>query len=101
MSVNGLTVHLRPLLLLAAFLAVLGRPGAQAKEPLTDKDIAALLEPIRTKYKLPALAAAVVSSKGLTAVAAVGVRKAHFPHPCVRGKAGCLYLGASAKRQRC
>lgn len=35
-----------------------------------------LLETIRKKHKLPALAAAIVTSKGLVSVAAVGVRKA-------------------------
>src|SRR5205814_235530 len=47
----------------------------RAGEPAANKDLATLLEPIRKKYKLPALAAAVVSSKGLSEMAAVGVRK--------------------------
>jgi CubicO group peptidase (beta-lactamase class C family) len=35
----------------------------------------ALLEPIRSKYKLPALAGAIVTSRGLTAIGVTGVRK--------------------------
>ncbi|MCS6859915.1 MAG: serine hydrolase [Abditibacteriales bacterium] len=41
-----------------------------------DRRIRDLLEPIRQKYKLPALAGAIVTSKGLAALGAVGVRKA-------------------------
>src|SRR5215470_14830115 len=41
--------------------------------------VADLLEPIRLKYKLPALAGAVVTSKGLEAIGATGVRKAGTP----------------------
>jgi CubicO group peptidase (beta-lactamase class C family) len=40
-----------------------------------NKEIEEILEPIRAKHKLPALGAAIVSSKGLQAVAVVGVRK--------------------------
>src|SRR5262249_8110341 len=38
-------------------------------------EVNALLAPVREKHNLPALAAAVVTSKGLVAVAAAGVRK--------------------------
>jgi len=41
-----------------------------------DKEITDVLMPIRQKHKLPALAGAIVTSKGLTSVGAVGVRKA-------------------------
>jgi len=44
--------------------------GAQGPENLNS-----LLEPIRKKYDLPALSAAIVTSEGLHAVGAVGVRK--------------------------
>jgi CubicO group peptidase (beta-lactamase class C family) len=52
-------------------------PGETANEPrpATDAQLRAILEPIRKKADLPALAAAVVTSKGAVAVAAVGVRK--------------------------
>jgi CubicO group peptidase (beta-lactamase class C family) len=39
------------------------------------ENLNSLLEPILKKYDLPALAAAIVTSKGLSAVGAVGVRK--------------------------
>ena len=39
------------------------------------ENLNSILNPIRQKYDLPALAAAVVTSKGLVAVGAVGVRK--------------------------
>jgi CubicO group peptidase (beta-lactamase class C family) len=38
-----------------------------------------LLEPIRQKYKLPGLAGAIVTGKGLEAIGATGVRKAGTP----------------------
>jgi CubicO group peptidase (beta-lactamase class C family) len=38
-------------------------------------DLTSLLDPIRQKYDLPALAGAIVTSKGLAGVGAVGVRK--------------------------
>jgi CubicO group peptidase (beta-lactamase class C family) len=44
-------------------------------------EIDALLAPVREKHEVPALAAAVVSSKGLVAVGAVGVRKLGGPPP--------------------
>jgi CubicO group peptidase (beta-lactamase class C family) len=40
-----------------------------------DKPINELLEPIRKKHKLPALAGAIVNTKGLVAIGVVGIRK--------------------------
>jgi CubicO group peptidase (beta-lactamase class C family) len=49
---------------------------ADAPKPAqASAEINTLLTPLREKYKLPALAAAVVRGKGLIAVGAVGVRK--------------------------
>src|SRR5215471_12983599 len=45
----------------------------------SDNRVADLLEPIRQKYKLPALAGAVVTGRGLEAIGATGVRKAGTP----------------------
>jgi len=56
--------------LLAVVMAV-----ALPAVPNAPDDLNSLLEPIRTKYDLPALAGAIVTSKGLAAVGAVGVRK--------------------------
>jgi CubicO group peptidase (beta-lactamase class C family) len=51
-------------------------PGQPARVAApTEKQLRELLEPIRKKHDLPALAAAVVNSKGVVALAAVGVRK--------------------------
>jgi CubicO group peptidase (beta-lactamase class C family) len=67
---------------LAAGAAFASRPApapdddkAGPAPAITNKELEDLLKPIRDRYKLPALAAAVVTSKGLVAVAAVGVRK--------------------------
>jgi CubicO group peptidase (beta-lactamase class C family) len=56
---------------LCACAAAPDAPGPPAASP----EVNALLAPVHEKYKVPALAAAVVSSKGLVAVGAVGVRK--------------------------
>jgi CubicO group peptidase (beta-lactamase class C family) len=55
-------------------LAGSGQPPASEEGPTAGR-LRELLEPIRKKYDLPALAAAVVTRKGVVAVAAVGVRK--------------------------
>ncbi|HLV80899.1 MAG TPA: serine hydrolase domain-containing protein, partial [Chthonomonadaceae bacterium] len=47
----------------------------------TPQDLTALLEPIRQKYDLPALAGAIVTSARTVAIGAVGVRKAGSPDP--------------------
>jgi len=50
--------------------------GSAGKPGLSADDIRGLLEPIRAEYRLPAMAGAVITSKGLLAMGAVGVRKA-------------------------
>src|SRR5437763_1456558 len=69
-----LTPFLTLSLTLPALLAV-PAPHAQGKPERGDQGIQDTLEPIRAKHKVPALAAAVVRSKGLAAVGVVGVRK--------------------------
>jgi CubicO group peptidase (beta-lactamase class C family) len=54
----------------ASFMTIPRPPSFKSPENLN-----ALLEPIRQKYDLPALAGAIVTSDGLTAAGAVGVRK--------------------------
>jgi CubicO group peptidase (beta-lactamase class C family) len=49
-----------------------GAPVLQQQEPR----IAAVLEPIRARHHFPALGGAIVTSKGLTAMAVTGLRKA-------------------------
>jgi CubicO group peptidase (beta-lactamase class C family) len=53
-----------------------GAPNvSDPKNPPAPENLNSLLEPILKKYDLPALAGAIVTSKGLSAVGAVGVRK--------------------------
>lgn len=52
-----------------------GTPNPSTDRQPAPENLNALLEPIRQKYDLPALAGAIVTSKGLTAVGAVGNRK--------------------------
>lgn len=51
-------------------------PAGAEQSPGGDKRVCDLLEPIRQKHKVPALAGAIVTSKGLERIGAVGVRKA-------------------------
>ena len=57
-------------------LTLAGTPNASSAPPQhAPENLNPLLEPLRQKYDLPALAGAIVTSKGLVAVGAVGVRK--------------------------
>lgn len=49
--------------------------GYSLQESTSPEDLRSLLEPIREKHDLPALAGAIVTSKGLQAIGVVGVRK--------------------------
>jgi len=55
---------------------VLSAASAAEEALVADAKINELLEPIRQKYQLPAMAGAIVTSNGLSAIGAVGVRKA-------------------------
>ncbi len=59
----------------ALTLGAASRTGARVLEQ-NDPKIAAALEPIRLGHRFPALGGAIVTSKGLTALAVTGVRKA-------------------------
>jgi len=50
--------------------------GLDGQNAIPDKRIDGLLEPIRQKYNVPALAGAIVTGQGLAAIGAAGVRKA-------------------------
>jgi CubicO group peptidase (beta-lactamase class C family) len=64
-------------LMIIACTVLLGVPFPVAgRQTNADEQIKRLLDPIREKYKLPAMAGAIVTSKGLEAIGAVGVRKA-------------------------
>jgi len=57
--------------------ALIGAQSPAARQKTNrDEQIRSLLEPIREKYKLPGMAGEIVTSEGLEAIAAVGVRKA-------------------------
>ena len=57
-------------------VALAGAPNvSDAKNSPAPENLNSLLEPILKKYDLPALAGAIVTSNGLSAVGAVGVRK--------------------------
>jgi CubicO group peptidase (beta-lactamase class C family) len=63
----------------AMFVPTLPIPSATftaTRRPVTNQAIVDLLKPIREKYRLPALAGGIVTSKGVIAVGATGVRKA-------------------------
>jgi CubicO group peptidase (beta-lactamase class C family) len=62
-------------LLTISFLA-LTMPTLAAQSVTPDKEVNDLLERIRQKHLVPALAGAIVTTKGLEAIGAVGVRKA-------------------------
>lgn len=56
-------------------------PARAAAQSTDTSNLAGLLEPIRARHKLPALAAAIVSGGELRDVAAVGVRRAGSAEP--------------------
>ncbi len=60
-----------------------------------DDDLAALLEPIRTKYDLPALGAAVFDSNGALALGVTGVRK--IGSDVLATKSDRFHLGSDTK----
>ncbi|MCJ7588189.1 MAG: beta-lactamase family protein [Candidatus Aminicenantes bacterium] len=77
-----------------ALALVCATAPAMAQELGAD-DIRGLLEPIRIEYKLPALGGAVITSKGLLAMGAVGVRKAGTDIPVTEND--LWHLGSDTK----
>ncbi len=68
------------LLMLYAFAACTLPPGgvpthAVSNNGVGDSDLLSVLRQIRNKYKVPAMAAALVTDKGLQKIAAIGTRK--------------------------
>jgi CubicO group peptidase (beta-lactamase class C family) len=61
--------------ILLSALAGAPKTSSDSQNQPAPENLNSLLEPIRQKYDLPALAGAIVTSKGLTFVGAVGVRK--------------------------
>ncbi len=62
---------------------------------LSDKQINALLDPIREKHKVPALFAGIVSEKGLSRGGAVGIRKLGAPERVTLNDT--LHIGSNTK----
>src|SRR5688572_13014310 len=56
-------------------LAALVLPFLPAGDPPPPRDVSALLEPLLEKHGIPGMAGAIVTSKGLEAVGAAGVRE--------------------------
>ncbi|HWG43154.1 MAG TPA: serine hydrolase domain-containing protein [Gemmataceae bacterium] len=76
MRVSSLVLSIAGIVLGACVFPVAQNCQADDRQgPQANAEINAILTPLREKYKLPALAAAVVRGKGLMAVGAVGVRK--------------------------
>lgn len=84
----------------AALAAALLLPPAPAlpregKEPPAPRDLAPLLEPLRAKHDLPALAGAVLSGGALVALGATGVRERGKPEKATTGDR--WHLGSCTK----
>jgi CubicO group peptidase (beta-lactamase class C family) len=62
--------------LIFAWAALIMAVGSSQSRAESNPQLAAILEPIRVKYHLPALAGAVFTQDGVVEMAAVGVRKA-------------------------
>lgn len=69
---------------------------ARATEP---RDIAFLLDPIRDKFRVPGLAAAVIRDGKLEAIGAAGVRRAGRPEPLAIGDT--FHIGSCTKAMTC
>jgi D-alanyl-D-alanine carboxypeptidase len=71
-------------------------PSAPATPPpAAEADLASMLEPIRVKSGLPALAAAIIAGDRIAAMGAVGVRKSGDPTPV--GPGDEWHLGSDTK----
>jgi CubicO group peptidase (beta-lactamase class C family) len=74
--------HIAKRIALFVLFAVMLAPAfPRNKSEATPESLDAVLEPIRLKYDLPALAGAIVTSQGLVAHGAVGVRKYRVAAP--------------------
>ena len=86
---------------ITAFLAIIGVSlivasfRAPAQAPATVQRVDSLLEAVRQKHNLPALAGAIVTGKGPVAIGAVGVRKAGTEVPVTVGDQ--WHLGSDTK----
>ncbi len=67
---------MKPRFLVLTLIALAAWPALSFAQGKDDPALIAILDPIRVKYHLPALAAAIFTSDGVVKMAAVGVRKA-------------------------
>jgi CubicO group peptidase (beta-lactamase class C family) len=80
---------------ISLLLLCMGTTGLSFEQSSSPRDLRLLLEPIRQKHDLPALAGAIVTSKGLQAVGVVGVRKYGTNTPA--GTDDEFHLGSDTK----
>lgn len=78
-------------ILIAALVLAAALPDAQAEKP----DLTGLLEPIRAKHEVPALAGCIVGVDGPIAVGAVGIRSVGSDAPATEGD--LWHLGSCTK----
>ncbi len=72
------------------------RPSGDAPSPIDgDEAVARLLQPIQRKHDVPAISAALLTSKGVTAVGVAGVRKRGTDVPATLGD--LWHLGSDTK----
>ena len=86
---------MKRLTLVVAMLDVALTFASSLAQTVNDSALAAILEPIRVKYHLPALAGAIFTTNGDVKMAAVGVRKAGTDIPVTAGD--LWHLGSDGK----
>lgn len=86
---------MNPLLALLPLLVADPSGDSDARLPAEVRDVAPLLAPIRERHELPALAGAIVTTDGLIALGAVGLRSAADAEPV--GEDDLWHLGSCTK----
>jgi CubicO group peptidase (beta-lactamase class C family) len=82
-------------LLLLSLVSLVASPSLLKAQDNNDPKLVAILEPIRVKYHLPALAGAIFTCDGVVEMAAVGVRKAGTDIPVTAND--LWHLGSDGK----
>jgi CubicO group peptidase (beta-lactamase class C family) len=84
-----------PFFLLLSLVSLVAWPSLLKAQENNDPKLVAILEPIRVKYHLPALAGAIFTCDGVVEMAAVGVRKAGTDIPVTAND--LWHLGSDGK----
>ena len=84
-----------PFLLVLSLASIAAFPGWSSAQTPNDPQLVAILDPIRTKYHLPALAGAIFTTDSAVEMAAVGVRKAGTDIPVTTND--LWHLGSDTK----